>query len=265
METENKYIPGRRNYLIALAPFMLAFMVYYSIMMISAPGRKTKALTEEFGYKPDEKNKIDERIFTDSAYLKLLKEKAFHQSRITMAETDSIYLTINLPDSTIDLEISGVSVHSSSISRINISKIIRMGNEYIISTLFSRPFNISRNFSSIKKEPLVIKMAPKDTSEFKPDIILDTADYEPVNFIMEADNGTRIYVYQQEKLHPGDRMHRFIFDMRFRVRNFLNSFKSICVFKIPEYHPFIKIRIPRADAKIIYRALPEHGQIAVYM
>ena len=29
-----------------------------------------------------------------------------------MAETDSIYLTLNLADSTVNLEISGVSVHS---------------------------------------------------------------------------------------------------------------------------------------------------------
>jgi hypothetical protein len=37
------------------------------------------------------------------------------------------------------------------------------------------------------------------------------------------------------------------------------------LFRIPEYHPSIRLRIHRSDAKIIYRALPEHGQIGVYM
>ena len=41
-------------------------------------------------------------------------------------------------------------------------------------------------------------------------------------------------------------------------------FKSAALFKVPEYHPYIKIRIPRDDVKIIYRALPRNGQIAVY-
>jgi hypothetical protein len=33
---------------------------------------------------------------------------------------------------------------------------------------------------------------------------------------------------------------------------------------VPEYHPYIRIRMAKSDAKIIYRALPGHGQFAVY-
>jgi hypothetical protein len=40
--------------------------------------------------------------------------------------------------------------------------------------------------------------------------------------------------------------------------------KKVVTFRVPEYHPFIKIRLNRADAKIIYRAIPYHGQVAVY-
>ena len=63
-------------------------------------------------------NTLNKKIFSDSTYLKLLKEKAFLQSRIVMAETDSIYLTLNLADSTANLEISGVVVHHAKISEI---------------------------------------------------------------------------------------------------------------------------------------------------
>lgn len=129
--------------------------------------------------------------------------------------------------------------------------------------MLSRPLTINRDISSIEKEPLMIKMAPKDTSEYQPDIMPDTADYEPVNFILELDHGMRILVYQSEKLNPGDRLRRFMFDLRYRLSNTSEMLKSAFTFKVPEYHPYIKLRLPRADAKIIYRGLPVKGQIGI--
>jgi hypothetical protein len=181
-----------------------------------------------------------------------------------MAETDSIYLTINLADSIVNLEISGVTALTSKTIKQKISKLVKNGNEYIISSLLSKPMTIIKDYSSIEKEPLMIKMAPKDTSEYQPDIIPDTADYEPVNYIMEMNNGISIYFYQDEKLNPGDNFHQFAFDLSYRLRNVLQTLKSVITFKVPEYHPFIKIRLRRGDAKRIYRALPKQGQIAVY-
>ena len=111
----------------------------------------------------------------------------------------------------------------------------------------------------------MIKMAPKDTSEYKPDIMPDTSITKPVNYILEMTNGTRIYIYQEEKDKPGFRSSQFLFDLKDRLRNTLIALKSIAVFKVPEYHPYIKLRIRRADAEIIYRALPVEGQIAVLL
>ena len=245
------------------AILVLAFMVYYTVMMLLAPSGTLKKMEDEYGFRQDENNTADERILTDSAYLKLLKEKGFLQSRIAMAETDSIYLTVDLTDSIVNLEISGVEVHTAEIKKMNISRILKHGNDYIISTMLSRPLNIAREYSSIQKEPLMIKMAPRDTSEYVPDIIPDTADYEPVNFILEMDNGIVIYVYQEEKLNQGDAMNLFGFDLRYRIKNSIRSLASVFTLKVPEYHPFIKLRLSREDAKIIYRALPRQGQIAV--
>jgi hypothetical protein len=265
METKIKNIPSvRKNVFIALLVFVLAFLIYYLIMAMLSPGRKHEAFKNEYRIKTDVKSKTDERIFTDSAYLELIKVKSFLQSRITMAETDSIYLTINLTDSLVNLEISGVIVHKAKIKRLKISKMLRSSNEFIISSALSKPFTITKNYSSIPKEPLMIKMAPKDTSEYKPDIIPDTADFEPVNYIMEMDNGINILVYQEEKLNFGDGMNLFRFDLSNRMRNAWISIKSVLMFKVPDYHPFIKIRLPRTDAKIIFRAIPEHGQITVF-
>ena len=113
-------------------------------MSMMSPGRKLEEIKNEFGAKTTEKNDIDKKILTDSAYLKLLKEKAFLQSRIVMAETDSIYLTINLADSTANIEISGVVVHKAKMSNVKTSKILMTGNENaILSMLVNTFYNIT--------------------------------------------------------------------------------------------------------------------------
>ena len=263
-DTEKQFVSQDRNSRIVVWVIIAAcFLLYYSIMTMLATGKKYRELEEIYSPAADEKNPVDERILTDSAYLSLLKEKSFLQSRVALAESDSIYLAINLRDSTVNLEINGVSVHQTLISRFAVSRILSSGNNYIILSMLSAPLTVNRNFASIEKEPLMIKLAPKDTSEYEPDIIPDTADYEPVNYIMEMDNGIRLFVYQEEKLKPGDGMRLFLFDLRHRIRFEAARFARIITFRVPEYHPFIKLRIPRSDAKIIFRALPEHGQAAV--
>ena len=231
--------------------------------MIS-PARKLKEIKKDFETKTAGKSEVDQRILMDSTYLMLLREKAFLQSRIIMAETDSIYLTINLADSTVNIEISGVVVHKAKVSSVQTSKILMKGNENIILSMLASPFTISYEYATIKKEPVMIKMAPKDTSEYKPDIMPDTSITEPVNYILEMNGGIRIYVYQEENVKFSDRMSHFSFDIKDRLRDTWSSLKSVAVLKVPEYHPFIKMRLSRSDAKIIFRAIPKNGQIAVF-
>jgi hypothetical protein len=263
MEIENKSGTSvTKKILITLLIVFSAFIIYYSILSMMGPGRKLEELKKEYSAKASEASKTDERFFSDSAYLKLLKERSFLQSKVAMAKTDSIYLTIVLTDSTANLEISGVVVHKARISRMSISKILMAENESAVLTLLSSPFDIASAYSTIRKEPLMIKIAPKDTSEYIPDIMPDTSLVEPVNYILEMTNGTRVYIYQEEKENRSERMSAFRFDLKYRLRDTWNSLKSVAVCKVPEYKPYIKIRLPRADAKIIYRALPRNGQIA---
>jgi hypothetical protein len=264
METEiSKNKPHGKIAFIVLISIICLFLIYYSIMSMLSPVKKLEEIKNEFGVKTSDKNGIDKRILTDSTYLKLLKEKAFLQSRILLAETDSIYLTLNLQDSTASIEISGVVVHKSKMKSVKISKILSKGNENAILSMLATPFTISHAFATIKKEPVMIKMAPKDTSEYKPDIMPDTSITEPVNYILEMKGGIRIYVYQEENVKANDRISHFKFDMQDRIRDTWRALKRVAEFKVPEYHPFIKIRLPRTDAKIIYRAIPKNGQIAV--
>jgi hypothetical protein len=265
METEAVTGKSRGNVIfIVMISIISVFIVYYSIMSMISPVRKLEQIKNEFGTKPAEKNDVDQRILMDSTYLKLLKEKAFLQSRIAMAQTDSIYLTLNLADSTANIEISGVVVHKAKMKSLKTSKILLKGNENAILSMLATPFSISHSFSTIKKEPVMIKMAPKDTSEYKPDIMPDTSITEPVNYILEMIGGIRIYVYQEENVKFSDRLSRIKFDLNDRLRDTWSALKNVAVLKVPEYHPFIKIRLPRNEAKIIYRAIPRNGQVAVF-
>ncbi len=266
METENanKNSSGKITFLILLI-ICSSFLVYYSVMSMIAPSRKMAELKREFSPEKPEEKKDDHKLLSDSAYLRLIKERAMLQSRIIMAETDSIYLTINLTDSTMNLEISGVVVHQAKMSSYEASSILTQGNENIVSAMLSTPLTIASAFATIKKEPVLVKMAPRDTSEYKPDIMPDTSITEPVNYILEMTNGTRIYIYQEEDENPSDKKAQFMFDLNDRLRQTWVSLKRVAVLKVPEYHPFIKIRLPRSDAKIIYRAIPRNGQISVFI
>jgi hypothetical protein len=265
METEvTNRKSGRKIAFILLISVVSTFIIYYSFMSMKSPAQKLKEIKNEFETKTTDKSSINQRILKDSSYLKLFKEKAFLQSRIILAETDSIYLSINLADSTANIGIYGVVVHKSKMSKIQISKILMRRNESVILSMLATPLTITRSFATIKKEPVMIQMAPKDTSEYKPDIMPDTTITEPVNYILETDKGVRIYIYQEENRKIDDRISQFKFDLSYRIKDTWSALKRVVAFKIPEYHPFIKIRLPRSDAKIIYRAIPKNGQIAVF-
>jgi len=252
---------GIKITLIVFSIIVVVFMVYFAIMSILSPGRKLLEIQKEYSSKTTLDSTINKKIFSDSTYLKLLKEKVFLQSRTVMAATDSIYLTLNLADSSANLEISGVVVHHAEIAEIETSSIFLHGDENIVLNILATPFTIASSYSAIVKEPILLQLAPKDTSEYEPDIVPDTSFVEPVNYVLEMTNGTRIFIYQAEE---DERSNQFRFDLNLRLRDTWDSFKKVAVFKVPDYHPYIKMRIPRADAKIIYRAIPKHGQIGIY-
>jgi hypothetical protein len=265
METEIEKKPAVLKTLFYIfCSILLVFMIYYAVMLILAPSVKISEINNEYAFKQPENSKTDYRILSDSAFISLNREKAFYQTRVVMAESDSICLALNLVDSTAILEINGVSVHNSKISKISVSKVFSKADEYSVTSMLSAPLTIRNDYSTIMKEPVMIKMAPKDTSEYKPDILPDTTNIESVNYMFETDNGIRIYVYQADEEDEKRGFKQFLFDLTDRLRNISDNLKSIISFKVPEYHPAVRLRMKKADAKIIYRALPRHGQIAIY-
>ena len=252
-----------RLILYSLAFIVFGFMLYYTVMSLISTSRKISEINDGYSFKQIEKTSIDEKFFTDSAFVEIQKEKAFMQSKVTMAETDSIGLTINLKDSIASLEINGVVVHKTKISFMRICKAFNKANSYAVASMLSSPLNIVKDTATIKKIPLIVRMAPKDTSEYVP-FIPDTSTSEPVNYILEMNKDIRIFVYQQEQDKFEDVKNQILFDITDRYKNSMTALKKMAAFEVPEYRLYIKIRMPKVDAKIIYRAIPHKGQVTVF-
>ncbi len=109
----------------------------------------------------------------------------------------------------------------------------------------------------------MVKIAPKDTSEYTPDVVPDTADVDAVNYIFETNAGIQLYFYESNPRESADGMQQFKFDFRDRVQTGYLLFRSALTFKKPKYKPEIRIKLKKRDAKIIYRALPENASIIV--
>lgn len=265
METEIEKKPALlKKIFYIFCTLLVVFMIYYAVMSFLSASGKISEINREYILKEPENSKIDKRIFSDSAYISLNREKAFYQARVLMAESDSISLSLNLIDSTATLEINGVSVHNAKISEISVSRVFTKADEYSVTTMLSAPLTIRNDFSTIMKEPVMIKLAPKDTSEYKPDILPDTTNSETINYMFETENGIRIYIHQDIEENEGGQMKLFLFDFYDRLRNTLDNLKAVISFKVPAYHPAIRLQMKKADAKIIYRALPKYGQIAIF-
>lgn len=241
----------------------IAFILYFIVMSLISTSRKISEINSNYSFKQIEKTSIDEKFFTDSTFVEMQKEKAFTQSRIAMAESDSIGLTLNLKDSLALLEINGVVVHKTKISFMRICKAFNKANSYAVASMLSTPLNIIKDTATIKKVPLTLRMAPKDTSEYVP-FVPDTSVTDPVNYILEMNKGIRIFVYQQEREKSKDAYNQILFDITDRTKNTVDALRKIVNFEVPEYRLYIKIKVPKVDAKIIYRAIPQKGKITVF-
>lgn len=236
--------------------------MYAMIMIMLSPGRASidikgidgqKILTAE-----------ETGMLNDDEAFGLLQQRAFLSSALARAKYDSIGLSVDLPGRSFSLELNGVKVFSSTIEDNDISPYFKSLSDTIMIYLSTLPAKVVASRSTIIKEPIIEKKAPKDTSEVQLDAIqLDTSYREPAFLIMELDNGIRLIVRQQEGLHFQDRfkLHSFIFKERLaRTGNIL---RAIFSGRVPEYIPSIKLEIPAKDIRVIYRALPRHPLISL--
>ena len=253
----------RKIWLIIAGSVLALFVVYYLVMSVSAVNRTVNEFDNEYFASLEQKEDDTINLCAIPGYIDMIRDKAYLSSQVKMAESDSIGLLINVRDSVIQLLIKGLPVRTVEIDDYDVSPFFHRANQEAIYSLLSTPLNITGMQATFLKDPVSVKIAPKDTSEVVVSEKPDTTDFEAVFFTLDTDRNIRFFFEQQEDTIGADRRSRFSFDLKGRARNASVTMRSVTRLKTPPYVPYIKIWIPKAEAKIIYRAIPREGMIVL--
>jgi hypothetical protein len=253
----------RKIWLIIATSLLALFIIFYLVMSVSAVNRSVRVFDNTYFASLDQKEDDTINLCSIPGYIDMIRDKAFLSSQVKMAESDSVGLLINTRDSTIQLLIKGLPVRTVAIDDYNISPFFSRANQEAIYSMLSTPLTITGMQATFMKDPVSVKIAPRDTSEVVVSEKPDTTDFEAVFFTLDTDRNIRFFFEQQEDTIGADRRARFFFDLKDRSRNASANMRAVVRLQTPPYVPYIKIWIPKAEAKIIYRAIPREGLIVL--
>ena len=190
-------------------------------------------------------------------------EQAFLQSRLKLAQTDSIFLVVDLVDSTVSLEIKGVELRRCKILRSRLkAEGEYMGKIGILSDWLSAPFVLQQEHATIPKEPIRVKEAPKNADEanlMPPEEV--PVEEGVVNFWLYFDRNLSLSVKEIQPPSFGDRFRKVFNKVRERFQFELTDLGLWL--KTPQSQVRISLELSREDAKAVYRALPDQAGLAL--
>jgi len=248
---------------IITATLLGIFIIFYLVQSVSAVNNTVRTFDDAYFASLEQKEGDTINLCAIPGYIDMMRDKAFLSSQVKMADSDSIGLLINIRDSVLQLLIKGLPIRSVRIDEYDVSPFFQRANQEAVFSMLSTPLTITGMQSTFLKDPVNVKIAPKDTSEATIDAKPDTTDFEAVFFTLETDRNVRFYFEQQEDTVGADRRARFFFDLKDRSRSAKATMKALARFRTPPYVPYIKIWIPKAEAKIVYRAIPREGLIVL--
>lgn len=203
-----------RKRLIIWGTIIVLFLIYYCVMAVLAVNHAVNKFDTEY-FASLEQNEDDTiNLCAIPGYVDMIRQKAFLSSQLKMAESDSIGLLINVRDSVIQLLIKGLPVRTVSIDEYDVSPFFHRANQEAIYSMLSAPMTITGMQATFRKDPVNVKIAPKDTTEAVTDAKPDTTDFEAVFFTLDTDKDIRFYFEQHEDTIGADRRARFFFDLR---------------------------------------------------
>jgi len=208
---------------------------------------------------------IDLLVELDQKLIDLEISKKFWENKIKLADQDHYNVFINLSDSLVSLEMSGITAHDSKILNFEIAENIRLQrrNKDIVG-MFREPFHLLDEWASIPKDPLRVKDISgyqwnPDSLNFVPSI----TDTKFVFIVLKCSGNFSIMISQRAVI---GKMPSYINPDPMKRFNSIMNKKDI-----PESIPFfpliqknwIGIEIPRSDAIAIFRALMENSLLVL--
>ena len=208
--------------------------------------------------------KLEKACREDASLDSMYHSLAFNKALLSMAQTDSAGLVINLPDSTLYLQIRGVKVFDT---KIRLVKLDRFAGEYGINAYiknFGRPAKLTKDTCNYEKEPIIHIDAPDDTTEAKTiKHSPDTAITKSVKITYWLNNNLKVNIYGVKPDSDGflRSSYKYLADRIALVHRFtINYFTG----KKEDYVPELLVEVENKDALIIYRALHSRAPVVVY-
>jgi hypothetical protein len=244
---------------------LVAAVIYYLNRSVAAVNHTVRNFNEAYFASLPQKEADTINRSAIPGYISKLRKKAYLKAQVTMAASDSAGLIINMRDSSIMLQIKGVNVRKIKIRESIVSSFFHRANPEAVYNMLSNPLIVTGMNASVSKDPLQVHVAPKDTIEALQNAIIqpDTTYFEAVYFTLETNQNIKFFIAQSEDTIASDRRAHFYFDLNDRLDHAKSDLKAITSFKMPEYTPFIKIWIPKSEAKIIFYAIPREGMITL--
>ncbi len=247
---------GLKIFIIVFCVVLLALTAVYTYLSVGAVrDRMQLSRTQAEGTPTVNPDLID-----------LLKEKAWVESRLKMASSDSIVLSIDLEQYTIQMELKGVVVMKSKIREYSTSGFFKRMDGNVYFNMFGSPLTILRFESSIEKNPLKVILAPANADELASAVTpKDTLPQENVFWTVKLDREIDLNIQGIDSISESQSKYKLGkgFEFRRDVINIFSSSKQILKLKKPNYTPEILISIPENEAKAILRALPRNAWVTI--
>jgi len=252
---------GRKYVILIIVLSVLVLTSIYAFLSIGAVREQMKSAQIMAQDSPP----INSSLYTQ------LKQKAWLESRLKMASLDSIGMSIDLEQLTIQLELKGVVIMSSKIRGCSISGFFKKIDGNVYFTTFGTPLTIKEYKSSIEKNPLKIVQVPKDTIAAQAAADADAKKEkealksENVFWTVKLDRGFDLDIQGIDSIAEAQKKYKLGkgFEFERDLKNIANSFQHILKFTKPTYTPEILISIPENEAKAILRALPRNASVTI--
>lgn len=222
----------------------------------------TAPLRKNLSWAGDSNIQYSYNKFQDS----LIRQLAYNRAVERSLATDSIYMVISIPDSTLSIGINGVKFYTTKIQNYELDRFLNNINATTVLRQFQQPLQSKESYSSIVKEPIKIKIAPKNEEEAAKMVTLpDTAVFihAKVSYLLEND----LQLTMEGSLKEGWFEIKWNSLVDFLINTFSKGEKialATAHFEIYNYQPTIHLTLDNIDLTSIYRALPERPAIIIY-
>lgn len=250
----------RNSIIYGILIVTLGIVLQYAVFSVVAIRQKMKTFNQQLDASllP-----LNEKVM-DSVVLELFREKTFLETRIQISKTDSISLSVNLNDSILQLELKGVVLKSTKITDFEIDQFLCQLTPATYQYLFGTQLQVKNDLSTISKAPIVVKKAPKDSTEVKASSTpIDTIKSEAVHWMLKLDKDIILKIEGSDQFSQLDWWIGQKFWFRQDVNNLKNNLNKTIRLKTPEYYPEIRLVISESEAKAIYRALPKYPFVSI--